>query len=170
MLASCRDVVEHLSGQPSPTRRRRLPIVRPITKYRGSANRTNAVYSEIREPVESWGRLRQRACRPAGVHPPTPQARDAPHGERQVQSNCWPQQNADEPIKGAGACENRDRSGVIEQHRRQQPTYGTARPVIARQPAGAAQRHQRSTGDAAHDQRGSCIERCPEQEPGNQRR
>src|SRR5215204_2312406 len=70
--------------------------------------------------------------------PPAPQAPDAPDGERCVQSNRRPRKNADEPRAGTSVCENRDRNAVIQQHRRDQPGYGAARAVIARQPAGAA--------------------------------
>ena len=83
--------------------------------------------------------------------PPTPQARDAPDGERCVQSNRRPRKNADEPRAGASVCENRGRDAVVQQHRRDQPAPGAVRPVIARQPAGAAQREQRSAGHTGHD-------------------
>jgi hypothetical protein len=87
-----------------------------------------------------------------------------------VESNDRPHQNAHESHARASVCENRDSSAVIQQHRRDQPAPGAARPVIARQPAGAAQREQRSAGDAAHDQRGRRIKRYAEQQPGDKRR
>lgn len=81
-------------------------------------------------------------------HLPTPQARDAPDGEYCVESNRWPHENADEPGTCGSVRENRDCRAVIQQHRRDQPAWGAARSVIARQPAGAAQREQRSAGHA----------------------
>jgi hypothetical protein len=97
------------------------------------------------------------------VHGPTPQTRDAPDGEYCMESNRRPHQNADEFYPCASVCENRGSSGVIQQHRRDQPAPGAARSIIARQPAGAAQREQSSTGDTAHYQCCRRIERYPEQ-------
>jgi len=101
---------------------------------------------------------------------PTPQARDAPEGECCVESNRRPHQNADESHTRASVCENRDSGAVIQHHRRDQPAAGAVRSVIARQPAGAAQRDQRSAGDAAHYQRGRRIKGYAEQQPGDKRR
>lgn len=88
------------------------------------------------------------------VHRPTPQACDAPDRESCVETNRRPHQNADESRACASGCEHRESSAVIQQHRRDQPAPGAARSIIARQPAGAAQREQRSAGDTAHYQCG----------------
>ena len=72
-----------------------------------------------------------------------------PDGERCVQSNRRPHKNARESRDGTSVYENCRGGAVIQQHRRDQPAQGEARSVIARQPAGAAQREQRSAGDTA---------------------
>ena len=61
-----------------------------------------------------------------------------------MQANRRPHQNAGEPHASASAGKNRGGDGVIQQHRRDQSAQGAAGPVVARQPAGDAQREQRS--------------------------
>ena len=63
---------------------------------------------------------------------PTPQARDAPDGEHCVESNRRPHQNADESHPRGRVRENRASRAVVQQHRRDQPTPGAARSIIAR--------------------------------------
>jgi hypothetical protein len=111
-----------------------------------------------------------RSHSPRLVRGPTAQACDAPDGEDCVQSNRRPHQNADESHAHHRICENRAGSAVIQQHPSDQPAPGAARSIIARQPAGGAQREQRSAGDAPHDERGWRIERYAEQETGDERR
>ena len=77
--------------------------------------------------------------------------------------------NAGEPHASACAGKHRGGDGVIQQHRRDQPAQGAVGPVVSRQPAGDAQREQRSAGDAPHHQRGQRVQRCAEQQPGDQR-
>jgi apolipoprotein D and lipocalin family protein len=130
------------------------------------AARTNGFDVErlVQTPQEGAGRADHSDTTPA------PQARNAPDDERCVQSNGRPRKNADEPRDGTGVCENRDRNAVVQQHRREQPAPGAARSIIARQPAGAAQREQRSPGHTGHDERRRGIERCAEQERADKRR
>ena len=97
------------------------------------------------------------------------QARDAPDGEDCVESNRRPHQNADESHARGRVRENRASGAVVQQHGRHQPAKAAARSIIAPQPAGDAQREQRSAGDTGHDQGGRRIERYPEQQAGNKR-
>ena len=120
----------------------------------------DSAYSRSRRPIGAGIQSKPVSIR---VHRPTPQARDAPDGESCVENNRRPHQNADESHACASVGENRGSSAVIEQHRCDQPAPGAARSIIARQPAGAAQREQRGAGDTAHHQCGRRIERYPEQ-------
>ena len=55
--------------------------------------------------------------------------------------------------------EHRNRRRVVEQHGCNQSSRGVAPSIVARQPAGDAQRQQRRAGDARRDQSGRRIER-----------
>jgi hypothetical protein len=62
----------------------------------------------------------------------------APDGEHCVDSNRRPHQNARESCARGSVYEKCASSEVVQQHRGDQPAPGAARPIIARQPAGAA--------------------------------
>ena len=79
------------------------------------------------------------------------EASDAPERQRHMQDNGGPEANGGQLETDARVNEHRHCRHVVEQHGRDDAARGPTLPVIARQPAGEAQRQQRRPGHARHD-------------------
>jgi hypothetical protein len=87
------------------------PPVRAVTR------RHLLVMGALLTPTVGLVTSRVRFHPASGARRPAPQARDAPDGERGVQGNGRPYENADKPA-AASVCENGDGRAVVKQQRR----------------------------------------------------
>lgn len=65
-----------------------------------------------------------------------------------------PQQDSVQSEAQAGVGENRNRRGIVNQHRADQPFRGGTLRIVAREPAGDTQRQQSRSANASHRQGG----------------
>ena len=85
---------------------------------------------------------------------------DAPDRQGEVKKNRRPEADAGQPQAQARVDEHRNRRRVVEQHRGDQSSRGAAPGIVARQPAGEAQRQQGGPGDARQDRPDCGIKRA----------